>query len=181
MGIRAVRKRCEHTLQGVAVPEPFDLQSFCDVISRRRGRPLELVPKQSRLGPCGVWLALPDRDFVFYEPETTSIHRDHIILHELAHLLCEHQPCEAIDDDVLGQLFPSLDAAVVRRVLGRTSYSAVEEQEAEMTASLVRARIDRAGAVSAPWTGNDGDVLDRLQATFDGRRRPGTDRRAGHA
>src|SRR6185436_10468256 len=64
-----------------------------------RASALHLLPKQTRLGPCGVWLSLPEVDYVFYEPETSQLHREHIILHELGHLLCEHQPTEVIDEE----------------------------------------------------------------------------------
>ena len=171
MSLRSIRKQCESALQGVPVPNPFDINDFCRVISTRRGRALHLVPKQTRLGPCGVWLSLPDVDYVFYEPETSQLHREHIILHELGHLLCEHQPTEVIDEEVIAQLFPDLNPTVVHRVLGRTTYTAVEEQEAEMVASLVRSRVDyelRASRAGDGYpesliTGPDREVVDRLR------------------
>ena len=171
MSLRSIRKQCESALEGVPVPNPFDINDFCRVISARRGRALHLVPKQTRLGPCGVWLSLPDVDYVFYEPETSQLHREHIILHELGHLLCEHQPTEVIDEEVITQLLPDLNPTVVRRVLGRTSYTAVEEQEAEMVASLVRDRADHELRASQPGggypesliAGPERDVVDRLR------------------
>src|SRR3954471_195703 len=148
MDRRSVQRRCEARLRTVEIPNPFDLDRFADEVSGRRGRRLTLLPKQTSLGPCGVWLALPDADYVFYEPRTSALHQQHIILHELGHLLHEHEPSERVDDEVLNQLFPTLDADVVRRVLGRTSYTAVEEQEAEMVASLVSERAQRRYVVS---------------------------------
>lgn len=171
MSLRSIRKQCESALQGVPVPNPFDINDFCRVISARRGRALHLVPKQTRLGPCGVWLSLPDVDYVFYEPETSQLHREHIILHELGHLLCEHQPTEVIDEEVIAQLFPDLNPTVVHRVLGRTTYTAIEEQEAEMVASLVRERVDHELRDTRPGgddpessiAGPDREVVDRLR------------------
>lgn len=171
MSLRSIRKQCESALEGVPVPNPFDINDFCRVISARRGRALHLVPKQTRLGPCGVWLSLPDVDYVFYEPETSQLHREHIILHELGHLLCEHQPTEVIDEEVIAQLFPDLNPTVVHRVLGRTTYTAVEEQEAEMVASLVRERVDHELRATRPGgddpessiAGPDREVVDRLR------------------
>ena len=171
MSLRSIRKQCESALEGVPVPNPFDINDFCRVISARRGRALHLVPKQTRLGPCGVWLSLPDVDYVFYEPETSQLHREHIILHELGHLLCEHQPTEVIDEEVITQLFPDLNPIVVRRVLGRATYTAVEEQEAEMVASLVRDRADHelrasqsgGGYPESLIAGPEGEVVDRLR------------------
>ena len=169
--LRSIRKQCEIALEGVPVPNPFDINDFCRVISSRRRRALHLVPKQTRLGPCGVWLSLPDADYVFFESETSQLHREHIILHELGHLLCEHQPTEVIDEEVIAQLFPDLNPTVVHRVLGRTTYTAVEEQEAEVLASLVRERVEhelratrkRGGDPKSGVVGPDRDVVDRLR------------------
>ena len=154
MKLRAIRRQCEDVLRDVALPDPFTVADFCAAVSDRRGRALRLLPKQTRVGPCGVWLALPGLDYIFYEDATSQLHREHIILHELGHVLCDHQPTEVIDDEVLSQLLPSLDPLVVRRVLGRTTYTAVEEQEAEMLAALVRERVERRVRLSS----TDGDV-----------------------
>ena len=170
MSLKSIRRQCESALEGVPVPNPLDINDFCRVISSRRGRALHLVPKQTRLGPCGVWLSLPEVDYVFYESETSQLHREHIILHELGHLLCEHQPTEVIDEEVVAQLFPHLDPAVVHRVLGRTTYTAIEEQEAEMLASLVRGRVEhelrstrKLGGTSSRIIGPDHDAVSRLR------------------
>jgi hypothetical protein len=168
MDIKALRRRCEHVLDGVDIPDPFDVDTFASTIAGRRQRPLHLLPKQTPVGPCGVWLAMPEADYVFYENGTSAVHREHIILHELGHLLGEHEAHETIDDDVLRELFPQLDPAMVRRVLGRTSYSAAEEQEAEMIASMVLERVGRRGPVSAARATKHGDVIDRLTVTLGG-------------
>ena len=173
MNLKTLRQRCEHLLREVEVPDPFDVHAFADAISHRRGRPLRLLTKSSPLGPCGMWLALPDADLVFYEAATSRLHREHIIVHELAHLLAAHEPSEPLDPALLSSLLPNLDAAVVRKVLARTTYSAVEEQEAEMIASLV---LQRAGTNATATGGPDDatDVVHRLDVTFGG---PGMRRR----
>lgn len=175
MNMKALRQRCERLLREVEVPEPFDVRVFADAISNRRGRPLRLLPKSSPLGPCGMWLALPDADYVFYEASTSQLHREHIIAHELAHLLAAHEPAEPLDPALLGSLLPNLDTGMVRRVLARTTYSAVEEQEAEMIASLVLARGSSIAALpSQPGESADAGVVHRLNSTLGG---PGTERR----
>jgi len=167
--LRAVRRRCESTLQDVAMPTPFDVHAFSKVVAARRGRALHLLPKTTAAGPCGVWLAMPEADYVFYEESTSALHRDHIILHELGHLLCDHSASEVMDDDVLGELLPSLDLTVVRRLMGRTTYTAVEEQEAELIATLVLQRAGRRAVPSTPARSGDVSVvLGRLQATLGG-------------
>ena len=172
MDRRSVQRRCEARLRTVVIPDPFDVGDFAALISRRRGRHLRLLPKRTSLGPCGVWLALPDADYVFYEPHTSALHREHIVLHELGHLLFKHEPNEPMDDAVLGELFPTLDRDVVRRVLGRTTYTAVEEQEAEMVASLVRQVVEGRRLRAARIAGDQADpVLDRLHAALGSQRR----------
>lgn len=151
------------------MPTPFDVHAFSQVVAKRRGRQLHLLPKTTTAGPCGVWLAMPGADYVFFEESTSALHRDHIILHELGHLLCDHSASEVMDDDVLRELLPSLDLTVVRRLMGRTTYSAVEEQEAELIATLVLQRAGRRATPSLPERPRDVSlVLGRLQSTLGG-------------
>lgn len=77
MRLRVIRQRCEATLQEVNLPSPFTVSAFCDVVSERRGRRICLTPKENRLGPCGLWLAMDDADYVFYEKDTSLVHREH--------------------------------------------------------------------------------------------------------
>jgi len=136
-----LRRRCEDRLRGLRVPSPFDLDVFCDEVAARRGRPLlrQAVPGLSADAPCGLWVSTDRADHVFYDPGTSPLHAEHIVLHELAHILSGHSS----DDGTLARLFPDLDPAVVRRALGRVSYTTAQEREAEMMASLIRGRSAR--------------------------------------
>ena len=65
-------------------------------------------------------------------------------------------------------LLPNLSADLVRRVLGRSDYSAAQEQEAELVASMIaqRARrdpVDSPGPVTPPEVA---DGLARLGSIF---------------
>lgn len=154
MNMKTLRQRCEQLLNEIDLPDPFTVPAFAATISHRRGRPLRLLAKSSPLGPCGLWIALPDADVVFYEAATSPLHRDHIIVHELAHLLAAHEPTETPDAELLRDLLPRLDPAVVRHVLARTTYSAVEEQEAEILASLVLQRANHEATTRPATTSN---------------------------
>jgi hypothetical protein len=83
-----------------------------------------------------MWLSLAQADYILYEPNTSKLHSEHIILHELAHMLCDHRL--SMDSSVLAKLLPSINPAIVKRVLGRVNYATEQEQEAEMLASLIR-------------------------------------------
>ena len=133
-----LRRRCERLLRGIRIPHPFDLDAFCAELAARRGRPLHLrpVPGLNADAPCGLWIGTAAADHVFYDPGTSPLHAEHIVLHELAHILSGHSGAGG----TLGRLFPDLDPAMVSQVLGRVGYTTAQEREAEMIASLIRGR-----------------------------------------
>lgn len=166
MDLRAVRRSCDAVLDRLDVPHPFDVTLFVQAVARHRGRGVILIARDGPTGPCGMWLALPDRDYIFYDAGASALHRDHIVLHELGHLACRHAPGRVLDPTVLQGLLPSLDPVTVAGVMGRTSYSEVEEQEAEVFASLVLERSTRTPTGQAP---DQSTVLGRLDAMLGGR------------
>jgi hypothetical protein len=99
-------------------------------------------------GPFGVWIATEDTDYILYQLQTSKSHQDHIVLHELGHLLAGHHSDEE-DDDLLGELYPDVapealrarypDLApdAVRRALRRSSYDTEQEVEAETVATII--------------------------------------------
>ncbi|MGW7030728.1 hypothetical protein ACWGFX_26640 [Streptomyces xanthophaeus] len=172
-------------LKDLDIPHPLDVERLCASISEQRGRPLHLLPLPEAVGAeagvCGLWLGLGDADIVFYEAATSRVHQTHIILHELAHMLLDHG---RLDDGsgsgsgsedgggsglaVLAGLFPDLDPSMVNRMLarGRTDYSAVEEQQAELLATLIsshRPTVAVAGRGASPRAAG---VLGRLGETL---------------
>lgn len=165
MDLRQLRARCRQLLERVEIPSPFDIGAFCEHIARQRGRRIHLHPIQSGSAPCGLWVAMPSADYVFYETSTSILHRDHIILHELSHMLCEHTPAPVGDDELVHLLLPHLDAGMVRRVLARTSYSDDDEREAELLASLIRERVCRDGQPHS-GCGDVPAVVRRVESTF---------------
>jgi hypothetical protein len=139
--MEGLRRQCERRLRGIRKPSPFDIDAFCAEVAARRGRPLIRRPVAglSADAPCGLWIGTAEADHVFYDPGTSPLHAEHIVLHELAHILSGH----AGADGALARLFPDLDPRTVHRVLGRVSYTTAQEREAEMMASLIRGRSAR--------------------------------------
>jgi hypothetical protein len=148
-----VRRRCRARLRRLALPEPFDLTELCRSVSIGRGRPLHVrgIPgPASRSRPCGIWIATGDDDWIFVDQQTSPLHRQHIVLHELAHMLCGHTSAELPENDLLRRLFPDLSPAMVKAVLGRSSYQSEYEREAELLASLILARAQPAAVPIMP-------------------------------
>jgi len=95
------------------------------------------------LGPYGLWIATPAADYVIYAEDTSPLHRQHIILHELSHLLCDHHPAPLDDVSLPDDLFRDLRPETIVRLLQRAAYTTAEEREAEMLATLLLARLNR--------------------------------------
>ena len=141
MADRGIRKRCETILVELDLPDALGVRDLCDVIAERQGRPIHLLgeslPAES---PCGIAVRTERFDAIFYEANTSRLHQDHIIRHELGHLICGHLTAPILDAEASLLLLPNLDPALVQAVLGRTNYSEIEEKEAETIASLLLRR-----------------------------------------
>src|SRR5437588_2776520 len=91
MDVKRLRKRCEERLQALPLPAPFDIHAFCNSVAQRRGHPIVLLAVPSGPGVTGAWLAGDDTDFIVYSEETTLLHQQHIVVHEVSHMLCGHK------------------------------------------------------------------------------------------
>ncbi|MFJ8385604.1 hypothetical protein ACIQ9Q_14030 [Streptomyces sp. NPDC094438] len=83
-------------------------------------------------------------DVILYQQETTRLHQEHIILHEVGHILVsededEDAEQEAPDDFVEGwaTLIPVIEPELVRRVARRCSYDSAEECSVELVATII--------------------------------------------
>ncbi|OON74060.1 toxin [Streptomyces tsukubensis] len=174
----SLRRDCRQRLEGLALPRTYDVRSLCEHVGRARGRTIHLLPMHlDAAGPCGIVLSLPGADYVVYEVQTSRHHQEHIIAHELAHLICGHRTADhahaTTSGDTADRLFPDLDPGLVQDLLYREHYSDVQEQEAEVMAFLIgtglRATDASTGRAPAPDT-----PLGRIQSSLDWRRRDET-------
>ncbi|GAA2990521.1 hypothetical protein [Streptomyces fulvorobeus] len=139
-------RRCQVMLHNIDIPHPFSLDVLCRRVEKLRDRPLHLhqLPQEAAsAGVCGLWLATSSADHVFYEGQTSRLHQEHIVLHELGHILFGHNALQQGVSDGIEKLLPDLDMGRVQRLLGRTNYTTRQEQEAEMLASLIRMSANR--------------------------------------
>jgi hypothetical protein len=123
------------------VPSPFSVQQLCVNLAAARGRALHVLPlpvPAAVSGACGLWLATDDADFILVEEATTPLHHDHIVLHEIGHMLGNHTrktnlATQLREQGPLSELSPDL----VRHIFARANYTTAEEQIAETVADLV--------------------------------------------
>lgn len=161
-----LHQRCQSTLDQLSLPRPFTIDALCQELSAQRRRPLHLHPlpeQAARNSICGMWLATETDDHIFFEQRTSRVHQEHIVLHEIGHLLFDHCGTDLGHGGAPQALLPDLSPQLVQRLLGRTSYTNRQEQEAEMLASLLRIRASPSAA-RAPH-----GVLGRLEAALGAR------------
>lgn len=164
-GRRTLSRRCRETVDRLELPEPFTAEAFVARLAADRGRPIELVPVNSRPRvPCGLLVTLEHTDVIVYFADTAALHREHIILHEAAHLLCGHDQGAPMQTGSAAGLFPTLSPGLVQRVLGRTAYNAPQEREAELVASLIRCKAAARASASRAAAGTADDVDSGLAA-----------------
>ena len=128
------KRRCAAIVADLDIPRPFDLGRFLARLAIQRNRMIFLHPFTSGPGvPCGLWLGTARADHIFHEEGTTPWHQTHITLHEVAHMLLGHGG----KGGLARLLAPDVDPALVKLVLGRSTYTTAEEQDAETLASLI--------------------------------------------
>jgi len=144
MNLRHLRRICAARVEALDLPFPFDVHKLCKSVERARGRMIHLVPRTLPAGsPSGLCVSTNVGDYIFYESQTSALHQEHIILHEIGHLLCEHRAASVSREEITELLLPDLDPGIVQRVLGRTCHPVRAEQEAEIIASLILAKVER--------------------------------------
>ena len=152
-----LRRTVRQLLRDLDIGAPFDVRELCSRLAEHRGKPIRLVPWSLPVpGAFGLWFGTDATDFILYQAETTPAHQEHIILHEIGHIISDHSHGE-VEADLWDQLFPDLPPDLVRRALHRDGYGPDHEHEAEMVATVIR-----------EWA----SLLDRLRVTPD-ESRPG--------
>jgi hypothetical protein len=117
------------------VPEPWGIDKLCERLAEQRGRELVVYPTDLPALPFGLWYDDGKRDYVIYRTGIRGYHRDHIILHEICHMLARHNTvgwsldrAEDSDADVISRL--------VENAM-RNRFNSTQEETAEMFASKV--------------------------------------------
>jgi hypothetical protein len=121
-------------IRALPIPRPFDLERFRIALGRRRRRPLLLTPVRGASG--GLWLATMYEDHIFYPADASTLKQLHVIAREIGHMVLDHHGGSAATSEIARLLLPSVDPGLLLSTV-RTSYSAADEQEAEMFAVLL--------------------------------------------
>ncbi len=135
------QQRVDDLLQRTGVPHPWDINQFIDRLERHRGRDIDLCAISWTVGDsCGAWQQRPDHDVIAYAENTSGFHQDHIILHEIGHMISQHQGRCVLSEEEAQRIAPDLAPAAFAHLLDRST-SEAEEHEAETIASLIHQRV----------------------------------------
>ncbi|GHF23459.1 MULTISPECIES: ImmA/IrrE family metallo-endopeptidase [Streptomyces] len=170
MNFKRLHRRSLELVRSLDIPSPFDIWELCGRVAERHGRPIRLEPVRLPVdGPCGLWISATDVDYIFYEQDTSQLHQEHIIAHELGHVICGHKENGVLGEETSRLLLPTLDPRMVQGVLARTYYTSAEEQEAEMVASLILQEANRP-PLERNWTvpREAADSVQRLDRSLRG-------------
>ncbi|WP_431047966.1 hypothetical protein ACQUSR_31710 [Streptomyces sp. P1-3] len=148
MRVRRIRRQCKQLIQELGLPASTDLQGLCDIVARRVGRPVRLVP-MSLGGVVSGMTASTDEDlWIFYELKTSPWHQIHIVLHEIGHLLLGHDHDPAVTEDALRMWAPTVDVATAMRRMGLAPgfarhhcYDDLTERETEVLGTLLMEHV----------------------------------------
>ncbi|MDQ2789506.1 MAG: hypothetical protein M3Y73_07305 [Actinomycetota bacterium] len=134
------QQRVDDLLRHTGVPYPWDINQFLDRLERHRGRDIDLCAIACSVGDsCGAWQQHPDHDVIAYAENTSAFHQDHIILHEVGHMISQHRGRCVLSEGEAQRVAPDLAPAALAHLLDRTTGQA-EEREAETIAALIHQR-----------------------------------------
>lgn len=152
-----LRKECERLLADLPLPEPFDIESLVRNMQDALGRQIVLIPlADHEAGPstaCGLRVKTPELTFVLYRQRASRHNTDHVILHELSHEWFDHGT--TLTREQIERFVPArIRQTVLERfpgalVQGRANYDTPEEQQAELSAYLIKRSVRRRQPVDA--------------------------------
>lgn len=145
MRAASLRARCERRvdelLAGTGVPRPWNIDAFLDRVEHHRGRGIDLCAVSWTPGDStGAWQRCADHDVLAYPENTSGPHQDHVILHELGHVISQHRGRCVLSVEQAQRIAPDLGARAFAHLLHRASDPA-EESEAELIAVLLSRRV----------------------------------------
>lgn len=135
-------ERAANAFDSLALPVHLNLERLVEVVEGVRQRPIQIEAAGALNGGsiCGLWLSTDDVEIVLHAVSPSGLHRQQFVLHELGHMVLRHDEL-VVPADYLAVLFPNLPAALVSRVLARSSFTDELEAAAESLADLFAAAI----------------------------------------
>jgi hypothetical protein len=138
------RQRVTAQLIDTPPPVPWNLDAWVNLLEVARDRPIDLVPFTYRTGSAlGAWHRLRGRDVIAYPANTSVVHQDYIVLHEIAHMLCEHLGRCVLSEDEVARRAPDLSDTTLHHLLTRVTAEDGEAEAEAIATVIMRAATTR--------------------------------------
>lgn len=136
------REHLQALEQAVDLRQVATVQQFCAALSSQRQRPIYLEARHLPSPLTGVYVGTKATDYVFYAEDAPLPLQEHIILHEVAHVLLGLPDMlrSLMDPWEVSMPLPTLPPALLDAALKRTCYDSESECLAEMLATLIEQR-----------------------------------------
>ncbi|MFE2726307.1 ImmA/IrrE family metallo-endopeptidase [Kitasatospora sp. NPDC059327] len=146
------------------LPHRFGEEELIQAVSTLIGRPIHVEPRDMKGNFCGLRERYSDREVISFERNASPLHRSQIIAHELGHILCGHEGSVRLADIPPDEELAEMIDWSVLGISARTSYETAEEEEAELTATLIIQRMYRGTVLPASSPSGANERWDALFA-----------------
>lgn len=148
MNRRKLRKLVDEVARDLDLPPDATHRDasrrVCELMSERLGRPVDVRFAAITNAVClsGATALLENGTYLVICADSPSwYHRLHVLLHEFAHVLLEHQPVALSRSEGMRKLAPHLLPRMAQIIAGRTVLTEDEEREAENLADHLLERL----------------------------------------
>lgn len=168
----------ERALDLLPIRRPWSIDRFIAEISIDRQRPISIheLPESLSGEISGMWFPTARADLIYIRTDAEGEYREHIICHELAHIvLAHHADVDTVPvAEYLQRQMPDLGAGMLSYLqplapcLTRTNFVSPVERQAEWLATLILARASelRKPLIPEHIQGPRREMLLRAAATF---------------
>lgn len=159
-----LRRSTRRQLRDLRVRPPLSVVDICERLGASRGTAIVLKAVPFGVpGPFGLWVSTRTRDAILYQQETSPQHQNHIIRHEIGHILAGHESDGP--SDAFQWVAPGEPAG---RPLHRDLYGLRLEREAELVATILTDWTLVMDHVVPP--SSDDPAVELVRAALDDRR-----------
>lgn len=158
--VTELEQQADQAYRDLGVSRRFTLDELLKHMEQQRDAAIIVKPVQGlKTGHLsGLWFSMPGVELILHANTTSALHREQIILHELAHMALGHE--KLMEDPAhLAALLPDLAPERVARVLARCEHGEEHEIVAEALADLFAQAIARSRRDQRSEPLNFGDVF----------------------
>ncbi|MDX2137271.1 MAG: hypothetical protein SF123_04190 [Chloroflexota bacterium] len=124
----------------------FELTHFANHIADHRRKPIAIISLAMTSTLHGIWIPAQTHDYIFCNALLQPVHRTHVVLHELAHLMLGHglQPIrEVLPPSLIQELGGENTLGRLRAAPTNDAHADDEERESERFVYLIQRKLVR--------------------------------------